>query len=234
MKKNIALLLVLVLALCLGLCPALGEEEPAPGPAGDWYAAWKGVTMQLTLQPDGAYTLRIAGAEKALSGAWREENGFITLTGDQEAILSVDDTFLRQADLDLFYFREPMNTYRPAGLKADPDIAAYDGGWYSCYVMVEDAVLPAEWAGQDVRMYVENGTVAVTGTRFEQAVVPFTWENGMLSATVGGKNVTLQMQEDFNIRITVKQDGKTTVLIMSYFWPESLIPDGVQAEEIKQ
>lgn len=223
MKKNTALLLIL--ALCLGLCPALGEEEPAPAPAGDWYAAWKGVTLQLTLQNDGAYTLRVQGTEKALSGAWEEADGFVTLTGDYPAVLSFDETVLRQADLDLFFDREPLGGYTPADLRTDVGLSAFEGCWYTRYVLVENAVLPAEWAGQDVRMLIEEDTAAIVGTGFDREVIPFDFENGVLTAHTEGRDITLQMQQDFALRMTVAENGKTTTLILSYFLPESLYPD---------
>ena len=228
MKKYIALLLSL--ALCLGLCPALGEET-APDPAGDWYAVWKDVTLQLTLQPGGAYTLRVLGAEKALSGAWEEEDGFIRLSGDTEVLLSFDDPVLRQADLDLLYYREPFGAYTPAEVSADADVSAYAGCWYSRYVLIENAVLPAEWAGQDVRMLIEENIAAITGTGFDSAVVPFAYENGALTAALEGKTVTLQRQQDGCLRLTVRQDGKTTVLILNSFTPDSLFPDAKDTGE---
>lgn len=227
MKRNTALLLII--ALCLGLCPVLAEET-ATDPTGDWYAAWKDVTLQLTLQPDGAYSLRVLGAEEALSGAWAEEDGFIHLSGDWEAILSFDDTFLRQADLDLRYYREPVGAYLPAELRTDATAADYAGCWYSRYVMIENAVLPAKWAGQDVRMYIEETTAAITGTGFDDEVIPFAYENGALTAQSEGRTIILNMQQDDCLRMTVTKDGEETTLVLSYFFIDSLFPDEETAE----
>ena len=223
MKKITALLLIL--ALCLGLGPTLGEEESAPGPAGDWYAVWKDITLQLTLQADGAYSLRVLGTEKALSGAWAEEDGFITLTGDFPCVLSYDETVLRQAEMSLFFYREPLGGYAPAEVRTDLDASAFNGCWYSRYVLVENAALPAAWAGQDVRMYIEETTAAITGTGFDDEVIPFDYENGVLTAHAEGRDITLQLQQDFALRMTILEDGKETTLVLSYFFLDSLFPE---------
>lgn len=229
MKRMTALLLMLI--LCLGLVPGMAEEETVPGPEGDWYAEWKDVTMQLTLQPDGAYSLRVPGEEKAVSGAWKEEDGFVSLSGDMETILSYDEAVLRQESLNLFFYREKPEVYVPADVKADADVSDYEGCWGTRYVMIGNAVLPAKLAGQDVRMLIEKESAAIVGTGFDRKVIPMAFENGALTAQSEGRSITLQMQKDYSLRMTVTEEGKTTVMILTYFLPESLFPDtGVEGE----
>ncbi len=92
-------------------------------------------------------------------------------------------------------------------------------------MLVENAALPAEWAGQDVRMLIEEDTAAIVGTDFDREVIPFDFENGVLTAHTESRDITLQLQQDFALRMTVTKDGKTTTLILTYFLPESLYPD---------
>ena len=76
MKRNIALFLLLALALCL--LPVQAEEDPvtyeiaeeeAPSPEGEWYTIDEGLALKLTLNEDGSYTL----AYPALPDARSEE-----------------------------------------------------------------------------------------------------------------------------------------------------------------
>ena len=202
MKK----LLAIVLTLALLLVPALAlAEGEAAALTGDWYGEANGLVLQLTLHEDGTYAAALVGsAQEAKSGAWALEDGFIYLDGALLPQISVlSDDALKWTEMDVFLRREQPWVYAPADPFAAPN-ELFDGYWRAQYVGLDGAMLFAEDAlGEVVALYIEGQNVALGGDFFGNAIVEMAYADGALSLDLDGQPLTLQLQLDGFLRLTL-------------------------------
>ncbi len=218
-----ALLLALMLAFSGTAFSALAENEP---PCGDWYAELNGFPMQLTLGEDGAYTLSFTGLpDEPTAGTWKENDGFVILDEDETSPLSWDGDNLSRAPLGLYFTREPVQGYIPGELMAETDLALYEGPWRAAYVLLSGAALPAGLMGEDTMLFIEDSTVALTGGIFSDIIVEFAFENGALTLNAEDASITLCIQEDSLLRMTVAGSDEAYTLILERFIVDALSPD---------
>ncbi len=226
MKKTsgiqwLALLLALVSAL--SGTAALAENET---PTGDWYALLNGFSLQLTLREGGAYTLSFPGLpDKPTAGTWEENDGFIFLDGDQASPLSWDGGSLSRAPLGLYFTREPVQGYVPGELMTEFPLETYEGAWRAAYVLLSGAVLPANLMGDDTLLFIEDCNVALTGGLFSDTIAEFAFEKGGLTLNAEDASITLCIQEDSLLRMTVAGSDEAYTLILERFTADALIPD---------
>ena len=208
MKK----LLVVLLAFLLFLAAvALADENGNPA-LGDWYADLNGIPVSLSLNPDGTYVYSALGEVSV--GVWEPSDGFVVLDGDGQSPLNVvSDTFMVYRELGLFFTREPIRVYTPAG-----DIPAggpdwFNGYWKSLYAEAAGEPVLAETVGDDTDLYIEGSSVALGGKRFGDIWWNFTFSEGRLSAELeGGEQVTVSIQKDGLLRLDIVNDGALTTL----------------------
>ena len=202
MKKLLAIVLTLALLLVPALALAEGEEA---APTGDWYGEANGLVLQLTLHEDGTYAAALVGsAQEAKSGAWALEDGFIYLDGALLPQISVlSDDALKWTEMDVFLRREQPWVYAPADPFAAPN-ELFDGYWRAQYVGLDGAMLFAEDAlGEVVALYIEGQNVALGGDFFGNAIVEMAYADGALSLDLDGQPLTLQLQLDGFLRLTL-------------------------------
>ena len=233
MKKIIVL--ILALALCLGIAQAeetIPPQEDASALLGDWYGTFHGVPVQLTFREDGAYTAAYPGLpESAQEGVWRLEDGFVFLNGDDSAPLSLDGDRLSRRSLGLYFTREQAAYYVPADPDPTAPLEAFAGAWHSVYVMGNGgAWIPADLAEEDARIYVEQARAALVEKRVGEKIVDFVFENGALTGEGDGFSLSLQMQQDSLLRLTLTANGETVSLICAPFLVEGLYPEAEAAE----
>ena len=203
MKKWIAILLSLALLLVPTLALAEGEEAALTG---DWYGETSGLVLQLTLNADGTYAAALVGSEQAAkSGAWVLEDGFIYLDGALLPQINVlGDDVLKWTEMDVFLRRELPLVYAPAEPLADAPLDLFAGYWRGQYVGLDGAMLFAEDAlGEVVALYIEGQNVALGGDFFGNAIVEMAYADGALSLSLDGQPLTLQLQQDGFLRLTL-------------------------------
>ena len=203
MKKLFAILLSLALLLVPALALAEGEEA---APTGDWYGETNGLVLQLTLNPDGTYAAALVGSEQAAkTGAWALEDGFIYLDGALLPQINVlSDDVLKWTEMDVFLRRELPLIYAPAEPLADAPLDLFAGYWRGQYVGLDGAMLFAEDAlGEVVALYIEGQNVALGGDFFGNAIVEMAYADGALSLDLDGQPLTLQLQQDGFLRLTL-------------------------------
>ena len=203
MKKLFAILLSLALLLVPAL--ALAEGEVA-APTGDWYGEAGGLVLQLTLNPDGTYAAALVGSEQAAkTGAWALEDGFIYLDGALLPQINVlGDDVLKWTEMDVFLRRELPLIYAPAEPLADAPLDLFAGYWRGQYVGLDGAMLFAQDAlGEVVALYIEGQNVALGGDFFGNAIVEMAYADGALSLSLDGQPLTLQLQRDGFLRLTL-------------------------------
>ena len=218
-KKTLALAAVLVLALCLPFAHA----EEAPSPLGDWYAEIGGMPLQLTLTEDGTYTLSFPGLHDApTQGAWELNDGFVILDGDDTAPFSWDGDRLTRRSLGLFFTREAPALYTPAEILPDAALEQFAGAWRGAYAILDGAALPASALEDDTILYIEENAAALTGNLFGEIVAEFVHENGALSFASDGLSITLQLQQDGFLRMTVSDGDEEMALLLTSYTPDFL------------
>ena len=213
MKKILSILLTLSLLLVPAL--ALGEgEAPEAALVGDWYGELNGLVLQLTLNEDGTYAAALVGSEQAAkTGAWVLEDGFIYLDGALLPQINVlGDDVLKWTEMDIFLRREQPWVYAPADPFAAP-AEFFDGYWRAQYLAMDGAMLFAEDAlGEVVALYIEGQNVALGGDFFGNAIVEMAYADGALSLSLDGQPLTLQLQQDGFLRLTLTTGGEPLTL----------------------
>ena len=206
MKKTFACLLALAM-LCAAL-PALGQEA-GPSPAGEWYADLNGFVFTLILLEDGAYTL--SSGDAAVEGTWELNDNAVLLDGDAETALVFDGEALASEEAEVRFTREKPETYQPAPVNAAAQAGDFDGYWSTVYVEVGGMVLPAAAIGDDTEANILGESVALGGWLFLGAQFDFKYENGALVLNSEALTITLALQQDGLLRMTLST-GMTVYL----------------------
>ena len=218
-----------ILAFLLFLAPAaLAEEDPAGSAAGDWYADLNGFSLTLSLKEDGSYTLALpAGIGEPASGTWTFDGGFVRL--DSGAVLSlVSESLLLRTGDDLFFTREPVQYYAPADLLPGVPAELFAGYWKCGYADLGEAVVPASALDSWTDLYVEGTSAILGGSYFGDTQVKMEFADGAMSCGRDGMQVTLQIQQDGVLRMTVTgSETAPPVLYLTAVQLPGLEEDGI-------
>ena len=210
MKKILPLLLTLIMILAAAACRAEGTD-----PSGEWYADDLGLVTSLTLNADGSYEIRSAvDAGPGASGTWQKDDGFITLQGDESGILNPIEDVLKLEPDGPFFYRDKPEFYAPGGLVEDAAPGAFDGYWISGYVEVNGVPVEADLLDDDTGLYIEGCKAALGGELFGDVIVDMEAADGALTLGGASASVTMQMQEDGFLRLTVSAAEETMVIYM--------------------
>ncbi len=244
MKKILIMLLTVSMAAALAACGGSGEtpaetpaETAAPEQAaaeyrpeddyaGAWYGLVGGMEMALDLNADGSYIITYADGEE--SGSWELSDESIILTADETAVLSIREGQLYWAESNVYFSRDALalGTYSPADVIADVEPEMLNGYWKSRFVATEGGILTAESLNDVTDVYIEAPRAALGGPLFGDVVVDMTAENGALVFSEGDVSVTLALQEDGFLRMTLENGDEEMVLYLALSGP------GEEAESV--
>ena len=207
--------------------PEEPEYEPLPDEykplaervIGDWFADKMGLLISLTLSEDGAYVLSIPG-EEPQKGQWEVRDGQLFLDGGEEAAITPVNGVLRFDALDLLFAREKPETYVPADLLSDAKEGSFNGYWKARYVAVGDGTILAEALGEDARLYIDGLKAALGGQRFGNVIRDFTLEDGTLTLSEEGRALTLALQSDGFLRLTIAGNDPAIIYLMAFPVPD--------------
>ncbi len=202
MKKLLAILLSLLLLLVPAF--ALGEEGETVL-TGDWYTEVNGMIVQFTLNADGTYAVAIPTQPDAtVTGAWTEKDGFLYFDGNELPEINVlGADVMKWIDFDAFLRREAPAVYTPAEPLADAPAELYRGYWKALYVEVNGAMLLGDTLGAPTAALIDGTTVALIGPLTGETVLETAYENGALTWTEGDVTITLALQQDSLLRMTL-------------------------------
>lgn len=229
MKKIIPILLPLCLLFSLAACGKAAPTEPMEPTEPDitqeavpetvvepapeiWYGRVGLSELCLVLSHDGSYTLTVAGQEQA--GTWTTNGGDIFLDGEETASLFRLGSALSfpEAGIALTAEEPELGTYTPAELMADAPGELLNGYWKSLYVESGGVLLFASQIGDRTDLYVESLQAVLGGPLFGDVLVDMTEQDGALTCTKDGCTITLALQQDGLLRLTLTtQDGDITV-----------------------
>ena len=239
MKKTFALLLALMLLLTpLAAWAEGGDETPPPLPPepeyeplpdeykslaerviGDWFADEMGLLISLTLSEDGAYVLSVPGAEPQ-KGQWEARDGQLFLDGGEEAAITPVNGVLRFDALGLLFAREKPEGYVPGDLLSDVKEGSFDGYWKAQFVALGEGTVLAQAVDEDAKLYIDGLKAALGGQRFGSVIRDLTLENGTLTLKEGDVTVTLALQNDGFLRMTLDGKEPATIYLMGFPVPE--------------
>ena len=215
MKKHIAIYLALVLALSAVL--ALAEADVS----GLWYADLDGAVAELSLNADGTYRLAVP-LEEEKTGTWKLDDGFIYLDGAAEPDLATwANGNLMLGDHLAFFTREKPAYYAPADPLPDAPLALFAGYWVCRYVDVNGSPVLADYAADRTDLYIEGSSGILGGPRFGDTQVKFDFSDGALTCQHARAQVTLQIQQDGFLRLTLAApDASQTLYLTSAPTPD--------------
>ena len=205
MKKAVSLLVFLSM-LTIALFTVIAEEN-APV-SGIWYSTTSGIPVRLTLSEDGSYTSAAPGTDP-VTGTWEERDGSIFLDGSETPEFTVQDDRRLWNGMAAFLTREEQAVYTPAEILADFDPALFRGYWRALYVDVDGIACLASSLNDTTDLYVEGNSVILGGPLFGDLPVKAESADGALTCTAEGITVTLRMQQDSFLRMTVDTGEET-------------------------
>ena len=205
MKKAVSLLVFLSM-LTIALFTVIAEEN-APV-SGIWYSTTSGIPVRLTLSEDGSYTSAAPGTDP-VTGTWEERDGSIFLDGSETPEFTVKDGSLLWNGMAAFLTREEQVVYTPAETFADFDPALFRGYWKALYVDVDGIACLASALNDTTDLYVEGNSMILGGPLFGDLPVKAESADGALTCTAEGITVTLRMQQDSFLRMTVDTGEET-------------------------
>jgi hypothetical protein len=205
MKKAVSLLVFLSM-LTIALFTVIAEEN-APV-SGIWYSTTSGIPVRLTLSEDGSYTSAAPGTDP-VTGTWEERDGDLFLDGSETPEFTVQDDKLLWNDMAAFLTREEQAVYTPAETFADFDPALFRGYWKALYVDVDGIACLASALNDTTDLYVEGNSMILGGPLFGDLPVKAESADGALTCTAEGITVTLRMQQDSFLRMTVDTGEET-------------------------
>ena len=217
MKKAVSLLVFLSM-LTIALFTVTAEEN-APV-SGIWYSTTSGIPVRLTLSEDGSYTSAAPGTDP-VTGTWEERNGDIFLDGSETPEFTVQDDRLLWNGMAAFLTREEQAVYTPAETFADFDPALFRGYWKALYVDVDGTACLASSLNDSTDLYVEGNSMILGGPLFGDLPVKAESADGALACTAEGITVTLRMQQDSFLRMTVDTGEET----LTWYLQASGIPE---------
>ena len=206
MKKYfMGIITCMILLSVLVFAAAENSELPT---SGTWYSSFSGIPVRLTLSEDGSYTSAAPGTDP-VTGTWEERDGDIFLDGSETPEFTVQDDRLLWNGMAAFFTREEQAVYTPAEMFADFDPAFFRGYWKALYVDVDGSACLASALNDTTDLYVEGNSMILGGPLFGDLPVKAESADGALVCTAEGITVTLRMQQDGFLRMTVDTGEET-------------------------
>ena len=206
MKKYfMGIITCMILLSVLVFAAAENSELPT---SGTWYSSFSGIPVRLKLSEDGSYISDAPGAEP-VTGTWEERDGNIFLDGSKTPELTMQDDKLLWNDMAAFFTREEQAVYTPAEILDDFDPDLFPGYWKAFCVDVDGTACLASALNDTTDLYVEGSSMILGGPLFGDLPVKGESTDGALVCIAEGITVTLRMQQDGFLRMTVDTGEET-------------------------
>ena len=206
MKKYfMGIITCMILLSVLVFAAAENSELPT---SGTWYSSFSGIPVRLKLSEDGSYISDAPGAEP-VTGTWEERDGNIFLDGSKTPELTMQDDKLLWNDMAAFFTREEQAVYTPAEILDDFDPDLFRRYWKAFCVDVDGTACLASALNDTTDLYVEGSSMILGGPLFGDLPVNGESTDGALVCIAEGITVTLRMQQDGFLRMTVDTGEET-------------------------
>lgn len=212
MKKIVAIVLSLVLALTVLCCGAFAENADITG---EWYGDMYGAVVIINIAEDGTYTLDVMGETD--SGTWVWEDGCVVMDkGTEEEAVVVYDAEAQTLNMydELILGREPIEVYAPAAATVAESAEAFAGSWTATHVNAFGALLPVDAAGIYMDAAIEGTAVTLTMNFVGEEIFAgeAVFADGVLTLTIPADEYT----EEQVFTISVLEDGTISVATVMF------------------
>lgn len=222
MKKILSGMIVLTLilsALCTG---ALAEAIDITG---EWYANFYGISMTMTLNDGGNYTMQMEGEEPS-EGTWEFDGTALVMDkgSDTEMTLSYDSEavsfYAEQDGMEFVFTREMPQTFEAAPARTDATIEEFAGAWTCTLIDAMGMQAPPEMMGINVGVKIEGSSVTLAIPELlgsEEVTIEGAFAEGTLTVTVPAES---EYSEDTVFTLQLLEDG--TMSVATSFMDETM------------
>lgn len=215
MKKILSGMTVLTLILSVLCSGALGEAIDVTG---EWYANFYGISMTMTLNDSGSYTMQMdMEGEEPSDGTWEFDGTALVMDKgtDDEMTLSYDSEavsfYAEQDGMEFVFTREMPQTFEAAPVRTDATIEEFAGAWACTLIDAMGIQAPPEMMGIHVDIKIEDSSVTLVIPELlgaEEVTIEGAFAEGTLTVTVPAESdyvedtvFTLQLLEDGTMRV---------------------------------
>ena len=217
MKKLLATLIALTMLVSAVVCGAVAETADITG---EWYGSVFGLSMTMTLNEDGTYTLSMTG-EEAEPGTWSFDGTTLTLDegSEGESAFAYDGESLSASmeGMDFVFTREPIATFEPAPARTDAALEEFSGSWNATTIGIMGMYLSPDVIGAGISLDIDGTTVVMTiiqeDSEPEAVTVEATFADGVLtvadptSTEESSTFWTLSLLEDGTMSMFTQMEG---------------------------
>lgn len=222
MKKAFMILAVIMLAI-MPICMA--EEYSLTG---TWYASFSDALVQLVLNEDNTYILKISG-EEPIHGTWEEQDGYLSLDGVQPPEIIIVNEMIIWREAGLIFGHESTGLYyTPAETTNELSPERIGGYWKSTLIDEDGVAIPAGFVNDKTDLYIDGNGVILGGPVFGDVLVKAAYRNGTLTCEKDGKTIQLQLQQDGIMRLTLSGEGENKIWYMVH--ADTAVPDSDKEE----
>ena len=197
-------------------------DDPAAAACGSWYGLYRELPYTMEIQEDGSYVLTMSwDPENPHTGTWSWDSGIVRLEDFENSWLELQsEDALYWPDMETVLVREELAVYVPADTVAADSPEAFAGYWRNTYMVIDGVMVTADFLEDDTDVFIDGGKI-VLGGPFGDIVRDFTFADGAITLTEQMEDavldITLQLQEDGGLRMTLDAEEDTAVL---YLFPD--------------
>lgn len=229
MKKVLCGILAIMMMLSLICAGALAEAVDFTG---EWYASVYGITMKMTLNADGSYTMEMSmEGEEPMDGVWEFDGAALVMDKgtEDEASLNYDaeanSLCMEQDGIEFVFTREMPEAFEAAPVRADASLEEFAGTWACTLVSLMGMQAAPEELGVNLGLSIDGATVALTLENFVDSVevtLEGAFADGALTVTLPTESeyeddtvFTLQLLEDGSMSASSLMMDEEIVYYMS-------------------
>lgn len=229
MKKVLCGILAIMMMLSLICAGAMAEAADLTG---EWYASVYGITMKMTLNADGSYTMEMSmEGEEPMDGTWEFDGAALVMDKgtEDEASLNYDaeanSLCMEQDGIEFVFTREMPEAFEAAPVRADASLEEFAGTWACTLVSLMGMQAAPEELGVNLGLSIDGATVALTLENFVDSVevtLEGAFADGALTVTLPTESeyeddtvFTLQLLEDGSMSASSLMMDEEIVYYMS-------------------
>ena len=215
MKKILFGMTVLTLILS-ALCTGVLAE--AINVTGEWYANFYGISMTMTLNEGGNYTMQMnMEGEEPSEGTWEFDGTALVMDkgSDTEMTLSYESEavsfYAEQDGMEFVFTREMPQTFEAAPVRTDATIEEFTGAWTCTLIDAMGMQAPPEMMGINVGVKIEGSLVTLAIPELlgsEEVTIEGAFAEGTLTVTIPAEN---EYGEDTVFALQLLEDGTMSV-----------------------
>lgn len=215
MKRILSGMTVLTLILS-ALCTGVLAE--AIDVTGEWYANFYGISMTMTLNDGGNYTMQMdMEGEEPSEGTWEFDGAALVMDKGSEAEMTLFydaeavSFHAEQEGMEFLFTREKPQAFEAAPVRTDATIEEFAGTWTCTLIDAMGVQASPEMMGIHVDVKIEGSSVTLAIPELlgsEEVTIEGTLADGTLTVTVPAES---EYAEDTVFTLQLLEDGTMSV-----------------------